>query len=81
MADVASITFRLEANDAGDAAHLSLPYREHDTDGRSCWCNPTLYRVCMDCEDGCWKCSGGQNEVTPEEAEATDDPLLIVHNG
>jgi hypothetical protein len=75
------IEFRLTANDDDSAAHLSLgpDRREHDTDGRSCWCGPTFYRVCDDCEDGCWKCNGGKHELTAEEAAATDDVLLIVH--
>lgn len=81
MAEAPKITFNLAANDAGDAAHLSLPHREHDTDGRDCWCKPTFYRVCDECEDGCWKCNGGKHELTAEEAALTDDALLIVHRG
>lgn len=80
MVDFQNITFAIEPNDEGDAAHLYSPYREHDTDGRDCWCHPTIYRVCFDCEDGCWKCDHGKNEITAEEAAETDEPLLIVHH-
>lgn len=79
MAEIQKVVFRLETNDAGNAAHLSLPYREHDTDGRDCWCNSTIYRVCFDCDNGCWKCDGGKMEVSAAEAASTDEPLLIVH--
>lgn len=73
------IRFVLVANDAENAAHLHFRGREHDTDGRDCWCHPTFYRVCDECEDGCWKCDDGKCELTAEEAAATDDVLLIVH--
>lgn len=78
MKDV-TLTVAVEANDAGDAAHLHFIGREHDTDGRDCWCRPAFYRVCDECTDGCWKCDGGKHELTAEEAAATDDVLLIVH--
>lgn len=83
MSDLSNLTvqFRAEMNDAGTAAHVSLVGREHNTDGVDCWCKPTIYRVCFDCEDGCWKCDNGKNRITAEEAAAVDEPLLIVHNG
>jgi hypothetical protein len=54
--------------------------REHDTAGRDCWCGPQFYRVCDDCDAGCWKCERGLILVTPEEAEAIEAPMVIVHN-
>lgn len=72
--------FGLEPNDRGDAAHLFYRDREHDTDAVNCWCKPRFYRVCMDCEDGCWKCSDGKNEITAEEAAFANEALLVVHN-
>ena len=79
MSDVRDLTFGLESNDEGNAAHLYLQGREHDTDGIDCWCKPTIYRVCFDCDAGCWKCDGGKNEISAAEAAFSDEPLLIVH--
>jgi hypothetical protein len=79
MAESPTITFSLTSNDAGTAAHLYSPHREHDTDGTDCWCHPTFYRICDDCEEGCWKCDNGKNEISAEEAASADEPLLIVH--
>jgi hypothetical protein len=74
-----SIKFAVVRNDEGDAAHVHLVGREHDTDGRDCWCGPTFYLVCDECDDGCWKCDDGKIKLTPEQAAASDEPLLIVH--
>lgn len=54
MADpLAFLTFSLIPS--GDNVHLLSPDREHDTDALACWCGPTYYRVCDECEDGCWR--------------------------
>jgi hypothetical protein len=73
------ITVRSERTSKG--VHLWMDKREHDTDGVRCWCNPAISLPCDECEDGCWKCDKGLIRLTPEEAEAQDEPLLIVHNG
>lgn len=51
-----------------------------------CWCGPSYWKVCAECEEhdeaprSCWKCQGkGLIRVDREEAETTDDPLVIVH--
>jgi hypothetical protein len=53
---------------------------EHETSGLGCWCAPTYLLPCDECEDGCWKCVGGTIPLSRAEAEATDRPLVIVHN-
>jgi uncharacterized cupin superfamily protein len=75
----AMIAFVLIPNDARDAVHLHSPGLEHDTDARDCWCHPTFYRVCDDCEAGCWKCANGKHILTAEEAEFCADIVLVVH--
>ena len=54
--------------------------REHVTHGLDCWCNPLWKLPCDECENGCWKCDRGLIPLTREEAEAAEDPLVIVHN-
>lgn len=51
----------------------------HNTDSYDCWCRPTYLVVC-ECDDGCWKCNGGTIEVSREVADATDEPVIVVHN-
>lgn len=66
----------------GDSQHVyPVPDQpEHDTNGLDCWCAPTYNLACDECEDGCWKCTDGLIPLTRAEAEATDQPLIIVHN-
>lgn len=54
---------------------------EHVTDGNDCWCGPTFQRPCDECDSGCWKCDGGVIRLTREEADASDAPIVVVHNG
>lgn len=74
-----TVVVRREITEKG--VHVWMDKREHDTDGVRCWCNPTIYLVCSDCDGGCWKCEDGKIELTPEKAERQDEPLLIVHQG
>lgn len=48
---------------------------DHD-ESRDCWCQPTVKRLCPECDgDGCWMCGDG---VLPG-ASPTED-ALVVHN-
>jgi len=54
----------------------------HDEEGLTCWCAPTYFVNCDECEngDGCWKCDRGKVWITCAEAEAEDRVVVIVHN-
>ena len=67
---------------------MSLRWREHVDD--DCWCKPTEYQVCPECDDDpdavirtgkviakkdCWRCSG-DGLVEPYD---DDTPRIIVH--
>ncbi len=56
--------------------------REHQTDGRECWCNPSYRRVCEECDGndaGCWACENGTILVSANQF-ADDVTLIVVHN-
>lgn len=57
--------------------------RAHDTSesGINCWCGPTFFRPCDECDAGCWKCDGGRIALTKAEAQAAEVPIVIVHDG
>lgn len=53
----------------------------HIKDGCRCWCNPTIKRLCPEC-DGlkCELCSfSGFVNCSVFEYENSDDPHLVVH--
>lgn len=77
MSNHFEVSFLLTEHDGN--VHLSDPHREHDTDTLDCWCKPDLYRVCVECDGGCWQCEGGKHELTREAAEWCNDPILVVH--
>jgi hypothetical protein len=76
--------------------HLYMDDKDHSTDALTCWCQPKFYRSCDECTDdepwmmdrqeqgdqrnGCWKCEDGLIELTQREANAVDEPLVILHN-
>lgn len=65
------------------ATHV-YPAQQHNTDGYDCpACQPEYFRLCDEehpTADSCWKCSPrGMIAITREEAEATDEPVIIVH--
>jgi hypothetical protein len=57
----------------------------HDPDSLDCWCKPRFDLMCSECAEaecscGCWKCGGdGWVTVDRETAEATDEPVIIIH--
>jgi len=54
---------------------------EHDTESFDCWCGPRLCLPCTDCDgSGCWKCATGLIDLTREQADETDDTVLVIHN-
>lgn len=59
------------------------PPAEHDTDGLDCFCQPEYFRVCDEDHpdtEPCWKCGPrGMIPLTRAEAEAIDEPIVIVH--
>lgn len=60
--------------------HVYPVASEHTTEGLDCWCAPRYLLPCDDCDDGCWKCEGGSIALTREQAEASWDAIVIVHN-
>lgn len=58
---------------------------EH-TKGPECWCHPTAYTLCTECDgDGCWRCEGQApwpGLLIASEYEKSDEttPILTVHN-
>lgn len=56
--------------------------REHDTteSGVHCWCGPTFFVPCDECDAGCWKCTDGAIPLTKAEAVASDRAIVVVHN-
>lgn len=66
-------------------AHITLitdaDVEIHDTESIDCWCSPRYLKPCDECETGCWKCERGVIPLTREEAEACDDPIIVVHEG
>lgn len=53
--------------------------KAHDVDGLDCWCSPT-YLIPCECEDGCWKCEDGLEELSREQAERAPETVIVVHN-
>lgn len=56
----------------------------HDTDSLDCPCGPDYFVPCDEHEvDGetCWRCAAhnGLLPLTRAEADACDDPIVIVH--
>lgn len=54
--------------------------REHVTDGSPCWCDPDLYRACLECEGTdptCWRC-GGEGMYAVERI-GFDGGYIVVH--
>jgi hypothetical protein len=62
-----------------DNIHVVPVWQEHVCTGFDCWCLPRYMIPCDECEEGCWKCEGGEIWVTREEAEASDLRVIIVH--
>jgi hypothetical protein len=67
----------------GEGSRHVLPTSdEHLTEGLDCWCVPTYFVPCDECEngEGCWKCDDGKVWLT--HAEALDEPqtIVVVHN-
>lgn len=54
-------------------------HREHDEDGRNCWCGPEVVKDCSQCHEdknpGCWKC-GGRGLVPADDSDAA---VMIIH--
>ncbi len=65
--------------------------REHIEEGENCWCGPTVFQVCPECDDDpeevirtgtviakkeCWRCDG-DGLVEPYDY---DEQHIIVHN-
>lgn len=53
---------------------------EHTTDGFDCWCSPAYLLPCNECDTGCWKCTNGLIPLSRAEADASERPIVIVHN-
>lgn len=68
-----------EMRERDGTAHLVLVGRPHDTDGFDCWCHPTFYAICDECNGGCWRCDNGTQERTRDEAAFETARLLVVH--
>ena len=82
MAD-AAISLSFTVVRSAEGAHVRMTHETaHDTDSLGCWCAPRFYLPCDECErgQGCWKCERGLIELTREQADASDVPLVIVHN-
>lgn len=54
----------------------------HEEHGLDCWCVPTYFVPCDECEngDGCWKCDNGKVWLTYDQALAEERTIVIVHN-
>lgn len=78
---IRDIVLRLWSSLTDRGLHVGFDAREHDTDGVDCWCSPTYFRPCDECDAGCWKCTEGRIALTRDEAAADEDPIVIVHNG
>lgn len=65
-------------DDDRDEVHVALieDVADHDTEhGANFWCDPEIFDVCDECEDGCWRCDEGKRPYDPTSGAA----MLIVH--